>query len=91
MKLSIAASVMTAALGLMSLSPAQAEDNEKCYGISKAGENSCASPAGMTGGHSCAGQSTTDYSGADWKPVPTGTCVTMGGKLEMFDGMGHPS
>ena len=92
MKLAIAASVMTAALGLMSLGQAaQAAGDEKCFGIAKAGENGCASPAGMANGHSCAGHSTTDYSGADWKLVPAGTCTTMGGKMEMFEGMGHPS
>ena len=91
MKLAIAASVLTAALGLMSVGQVQAADDEKCYGIAKAGENGCASPAGQAGGHSCAGHSTTDYSGADWKAVPAGTCMTMGGKMEMFEGMGHPS
>ena len=92
MKLAIAASVMTAALGLMSLGQqAPSSFSYQCYCLAKAGENACASPAGTANGHSCAGHSTTDYSGADWKPVPAGTCVSMGGKTESFEGVGNPS
>lgn len=48
-----------------------AEGKEKCYGISLAGKNDCASGPGT----SCAGSSTRDYQGDAWKLVPTGTCV----------------
>lgn len=66
-------------------SGAQAADKqEKCYGVSKAGENGCANKAGT---HSCAGLSTATYDGSDWKLVPAGSCVGMGGKLEPFEGM----
>lgn len=58
--------------------------NEKCYGVSKAGENGCANKAGS---HSCAGYSKVDFDGGDWKLVPTGTCAGMGGKLEPFEGI----
>lgn len=59
-------------------------DQEKCYGVAKAGENDCANAAGT---HSCAGQSTQDYSGGDWKLVPAGTCIEPGSP-EPFDGIG---
>jgi uncharacterized membrane protein len=84
----VAASVLSAAIGFAMVIPgtAQAED-EKCYGVAKAGENSCANAAGT---HSCAGQSTADFSGGDWKLVPAGTCMQMGGKTEPFEGTGTP-
>jgi len=53
---------------------------EKCWGVAKKGQNDCASKAA---GHSCAGQSTKDMSTNDWKNVKTGTCTSMGGKLDM--------
>ncbi len=49
------------------------EGFEKCYGISKAGQNDCAA----AGGQSCAGTSTVDYDGEAWKYVKTGTCTAM--------------
>ena len=49
----------------------QAQGNmEKCYGISKAGQNDCAAGPGT----SCAGSSTRDYQGNAWKLVKQGTC-----------------
>nr|WP_308417741.1 DUF2282 domain-containing protein [Leeia oryzae] len=53
-------------------------DMEKCLGVAKAGQNDCAS---ITGSHSCAGQATMDNDAGDWKNVPMGTCVNMGGKV----------
>jgi uncharacterized membrane protein len=54
---------------------AQAADEgagkEKCYGISAAGQNDCAS----TGNNSCAGTSKADYDKGAWKYVPKGTCL----------------
>lgn len=70
----------------MAAAPGQAQaqaKNDKCYGVSKAGENGCANKAGT---HSCAGYSKVDYDGGDWKLVPAGTCATLGGKLEPFEG-----
>jgi len=46
---------------------------EKCFGISKAGQNDCAAAGGL----SCAGTSTVDYDGEAWKYVKTGTCTAM--------------
>lgn len=45
---------------------------EKCYGVSKAGENDCAAGPGT----SCAGTSVVDYQGNAWTYVDKGTCVT---------------
>ncbi|MGP1396413.1 MAG: BufA1 family periplasmic bufferin-type metallophore [Inquilinaceae bacterium] len=63
-----------------------AQDMTKCYGVAKAAENDCANAAGT---HSCAGQSTEDYFGGDWKLVPAGSCEDMGGQTEPFDGYGE--
>ncbi len=86
---SVAAIALTAALTTVaSQSPAYAaDDKEKCYGVSKAGENDCAAGAGTT----CAGTSTVDYQGNAWTYVKTGTCTTMDlpdgrkGSLEPLD------
>ena len=81
-------SVAAALAGAVSLaafaapSTVVAQDQEQCYGVAAAGENGCAG-----GTHSCAGQSTVDYDGGDWKMVPAGTCEDMGGSLEAFDGV----
>ncbi len=71
---------LASAIALGSLaSPASAEDapakpsKEKCYGVSKAGENDCAAGPGT----SCAGTSKVDYQGNAWKLVPAGTCVAI--------------
>ena len=55
-----------------------AAGKEKCYGISKAGQNDCAN---ATGTHSCAGQTKADNSPDDWKYVAAGTCAKLGGKM----------
>lgn len=49
---------------------AEAASQEKCYGISLAGENDCAAGPGTT----CAGTSTVDYQGNAWTLVEAGTC-----------------
>jgi len=53
-------------------------DKEKCFGVSKAGQNDCAS---ATGAHSCAGQAKKDNDPNEWKYVAKGTCEKMGGKI----------
>ena len=50
---------------------ASAQANEKCFGVSLAGENDCAAGPGT----SCAGTSTVDYQGNAWTLVPAGTCA----------------
>ncbi len=68
--LTVAGAVATALAA--TVAPAAAQENEKCYGVSKAGENDCAAGPGTT----CAGTSTVDYQGNAWTLVPTGTCET---------------
>ena len=46
---------------------------EKCYGVSKAGQNDCAAGEGT----SCAGTASTDYQGDAWTLVEKGTCTTI--------------
>ena len=54
-------------------------EQEKCFGIAKAGQNDCGA---ADGSHGCAGQSKMDKGGADWKMVAKGTCTKLGGKLD---------
>jgi uncharacterized membrane protein len=49
-------------------------DQEKCYGVAKAGKNDCAA-----GAHSCAGQAKTSGDGRDFVAVPKGTCERLNG------------
>jgi uncharacterized membrane protein len=56
--------------------PAAAKD--KCFGVSMAGKNDCAS----AGNNSCAGTSKADYEGKAWKFVEKGTCDKMEVKLK---------
>ena len=53
-------------------------EQEKCYGVAKAGQNDCNS---KNGSHGCAGQSTVDKDTNEWKHVAKGTCVKAGGEL----------
>ncbi len=71
----VLATAATAAIAGVSL-PAFAGDtdtNEKCYGVSLAGQNDCAAGPGTT----CAGTSSVDYQGNAWSLVPAGTCTKM--------------
>ncbi len=52
-------------------------EKEKCFGISKTGQNDCATASGS---HSCAGQAKTDNNASEWKYVAKGTCAKAGGK-----------
>jgi uncharacterized membrane protein len=67
------------ALGLASAVPAQMpapkQENEKCYGVAKAGQNDCA-----TAKHGCASLGKVDKDPTEWKYVPKGTCAKLGGK-----------
>jgi len=85
--ISVAAAVAGAATMAAAMVPSSANaahHEEKCYGVSKVGENACASASGS---HSCAGQATIDFDGGEWKKVDSGSCVQMGGKLEPFEGV----
>ena len=88
------AALVSAALALaLTAGDANAQDRgesggkEQCYGVAKAGQNDCANSAGT---HVCAGQSTVDYDGGEWKLVPAGTCRRLGGKPQPFQGVGQP-
>ncbi len=50
---------------------ASAQSQEKCFGVSLAGENDCAAGPGTT----CAGTSKVDYQGNAWTLVEEGTCT----------------
>ena len=65
------AGAVAAALATSLAAPASAQANEKCYGVSLAGENDCAAGPGT----SCQGTSTVDYQGNAWTLVPAGTCA----------------
>ncbi len=69
---------VTAAVSAHGVAPAEAQAQEKCFGISLAGENDCAAGPGTT----CAGTSDVDYQGNAWTLVPAGTC----GDIELPDG-----
>ena len=62
------------AFGAATVQAADEAAKDKCYGIAKAGENSCAANA-----HSCQGQSKTDNDPSEWKYVAKGECESMGG------------
>jgi uncharacterized membrane protein len=48
-------------------------EKERCYGVSRAGQNDCAAGPGT----SCAGTSTRDWQGNAWKYVAKGTCTSI--------------
>ncbi len=75
----VASAVASAAAGIATTAAAQSQ--EKCFGVSLAGENDCAAGPGTT----CAGTSKVDYQGNAWTLVPAGTCAEI--ELpEMADG-----
>ena len=71
------------ALGIVGSSGASyAADEEKCWGVTKAGQNACNSNPSK---HACAGHSKIDNDPNDFIPLPKGTCLKIGGKLEPAD------
>jgi uncharacterized membrane protein len=62
-----------------SVTSAYAADEEKCWGVAKAGQNACNTNKSM---HSCAGHSKVDNDHNDFISLPKGTCEKIGGKLE---------
>ena len=74
----LVASALATALSMSVAGAASAADNEKCYGVAKAGKNDC-----QTATHSCAGTSTKDADAASWIYLPAGTCEKLaGGSLQ---------
>ena len=72
----IAAAAATVLSSMLVSAPAAAQEKEKCYGISVAGQNDCAN---LSGSHSCAGQSKVGADVNEWKYVAKGTCASMKG------------
>ena len=77
--MTVTKSVLAAAVGSLLVLGAgvQAADKpemEKCYGVSKAGQNDCAA-----NGHSCAAQAKKDSDGKEWLLLPKGTCERIAG------------
>jgi uncharacterized membrane protein len=83
-----AASLLSPAAGAHMEGDADDGTMERCFGVAEAGHNDCASASGT---HDCAGQAEMDFDGAEWKLVPAGTCVAMGGSLESFEGTAAPA
>ena len=80
-KLVTAAVASLLAAGTLASGPAAAADDkakpEKCYGVASAGKNDCS-----TSKHACAGMAAVDKAPDDFKLVPAGTCVKVGGTLK---------
>lgn len=72
----IAAAAASLLSTMLVAAPAAAQEKEKCYGITTAGQNDCAN---LSGSHSCAGQSKVGSDVNEWKYVAKGTCVSMKG------------
>lgn len=73
-KIAIGAGAVLALGATAALAHSQARpEMEKCYGVSKAGQNDCAAGPGT----SCAGTSTRDWQGNAWKLVAKGTCTSI--------------
>lgn len=76
-RIALAAGALAAAAGAAGAAAAQQRpaqpEMEKCYGVSRAGQNDCAAGPGTT----CAGTSTRDWQGNAWKLVPKGTCASI--------------
>ena len=66
------AGAVAAALTAHTTTAVNAQAQEKCFGVSMAGENDCAAGPGTT----CAGTSKVDYQGNAWTLVPAGTCTS---------------
>ncbi len=77
--------ITTAISGLLALGitaaagSVHAADEEKCWGIAKAGQNACNTNPSM---HTCKGHAKVDNDPNDFVTVPQGTCLKVGGKLE---------
>ena len=71
--LAVAGSLAAALSAHFATTASADEAKEKCFGVALAGQNDCAAGPGTT----CAGHSTVDYQGNEFKLVPAGTCTTM--------------
>ncbi len=62
--------VLAVAVTVHSVTPAKAQEQEKCYGVALAGQNDGGDDPAIA-----AGTSRVDYQGNAWILVPTGTCT----------------
>jgi uncharacterized membrane protein len=67
---------MSGLAGGASAADVRCAEQERCYGVSKAGKNDCA-----TSTAACSGSATQDYQKDAWVYVPKGTCAKLGGAL----------
>ena len=71
--------------------PASAQNlgnQEVCFGIAMAGQNSCANRATpISAMHSCAGLARVDFDGTEWRSVMKGQCEKLSGSLTAFVGV----
>ena len=72
------ATVCATSAGIAAAADPAKPEQEKCFGIAKAGQNDCAT---ANGSHSCSGQSKVDKGPNEWKYVAKGSCEKAGGKL----------
>ena len=78
MKTVTAATIITGLTALGAASIGNAADQEKCYGVVKAGKNDCATKTS-----SCAGTSTEDSQKDAFVVMPSGLCEKLtGGSFE---------
>ncbi len=85
LRLALAAALVGAAFAAAESVAKEKVEGVRCYGVAKAGENDCSSASGS---HDCAGKARVDYSGAEWRDIPTvKECVEMSGFLRPFMGV----
>ena len=75
----LAGAVAVGALGTIATSAdamGLKDDQEKCYGVVKAGMNGCGA---ADGSHGCATMAKEDGSGVEWIALPKGTCEKLVG------------
>ena len=72
------ASMMTGSVA-HAANEATSRSREKCYGVSKAGKNDCAS---KDGSNSCTGKAKKDGNANDWVFVPKGLCDKLVGGIK---------
>jgi len=72
----LASAVVATMAGGIGGAHAMGSDQEKCYGVVKAGANDCGNAAKT---HACAGHAKTDADGGEWLGLPKGTCEKLVG------------
>jgi uncharacterized membrane protein len=80
-KLMIATAIATLTTGALASSGAsagivQCAEQERCFGVARAGKNDCS-----TATSACVGSAKQDYQKDAWIYVPKGTCAKLAGSL----------